>query len=164
MFLPFSNLGLLIVDEEHEQTFKQQDPAPRYHARDAAIVLAQSHNAKALLGSATPSIETFFNAQSGKFGLVTLNERFRNVAMPEVELVDLKDSYFRKRMKGHFSNTLIDAITEALSLNEQIILFQNRRGFSPVMECLTCGHVPQCPNCDVSLTYHKFKNQLRCHY
>ena len=164
LFLPFSNLGLLIVDEEHEQTFKQQDPAPRYHARDAAIVLSQSHNAKVLLGSATPSIETFFNAQSGKFGCVTLKERFRNVAMPEVELVDLKDSYFRKRMKGHFSNTLIDAITEALSLNEQIILFQNRRGFSPVLECLTCGHVPQCPNCDVSLTYHKFKNQLRCHY
>ena len=164
LFLPFSNLGLLIVDEEHEQTFKQQDPAPRYHARDAAIVLSQSHNAKVLLGSATPSIETFFNAQSGKFGCVTLKERFRNVAMPEVELVDLKDSYFRKRMKGHFSNTLIDAITEALSLNEQIILFQNRRGFSPVMECLTCGHVPQCPNCDVSLTYHKFRNQLRCHY
>ncbi len=164
LFLPFSNLGLLIIDEEHEQTFKQQDPAPRYHARDAAIVLAQSHNAKVLLGSATPSIETFFNAQSGKFGLVTLKERFGNVALPEVELVDLKDSYFRKRMNGHFSTTLIDAITEALSLDEQIILFQNRRGFSPIMECLTCGHVPQCPNCDVSLTYHKFKNQLRCHY
>ncbi len=174
LFLPFSNLGLLIVDEEHEQTFKQQDPSPRYHARDAAIVLAQSHQAtrgkaelggaKVLLGSATPSIETFFNAQSEKFGWVTLKERFGNVAMPEVELVDLKDSYFRKRMKGHFSHTLIDAITEALTLGEQIILFQNRRGFSPVMECLTCGHVPQCPNCDVSLTYHKFKNQLRCHY
>jgi len=164
LFLPFSNLGLLIVDEEHEQTFKQQDPAPRYHARDAAIVLAQSHQAKVLLGSATPSIETFFNAQSGKFGLVTLNERFGNVALPEVELVDLKDSYFRKRMNGHFSSVLIDAMIEALALGEQIILFQNRRGFSPVMECLTCGHVPQCPNCDVSLTYHKFKNQLRCHY
>ena len=164
LFLPFSNLGLLIIDEEHEQTFKQQDPAPRYHARDAAIVLAQSHGAKVLLGSATPSIETFFNAQSGKFGLVNLKERFGNVALPEVELVDLKDSYFRKRMNGHFSAILIDAITEALALGEQIILFQNRRGFSPVMECLTCGHVPQCPNCDVSLTYHKFKNQLRCHY
>jgi len=164
LFLPFSNLGLLIIDEEHEQTFKQQDPAPRYHARDAAIVLAQSHKAKVLLGSATPSIETFFNAQSGKFGLVTLKERYGNVALPEVELVDLKDSYFRKRMNGHFSAILIDAITEALVLGEQIILFQNRRGFSPVMECLTCGHVPQCPNCDVSLTYHKFKNQLRCHY
>ncbi len=164
LFLPFSNLGLLIIDEEHESTFKQQDPSPRYHARDAAIVLAQSHHAKVLLGSATPSIETFYNAQSGKFGLVSLNERFGKVQMPEMELVDLKDSYFRKRMNGHFSSILIEAITEALSLGEQIILFQNRRGFSPVLECLTCGHVPQCPNCDVSLTYHKFKNQLRCHY
>lgn len=164
LFLPFSDLGLIIIDEEHEQTFKQQDPSPRYHARDAAIVLAQSHQAQVLLGSATPSIETYYNAQSGKFGLVALQQRFGNVALPEVELVDLKDSYFRKRMKGHFSLTLIEAITEALSLGEQIILFQNRRGFSPVMECLTCGHVPQCPNCDVSLTYHKFKNQLRCHY
>lgn len=164
LFLPFSNLGLVIIDEEHEQTFKQQDPSPRYHARDAAIVLAQSHAAKVLLGSATPSIETFFNSQSGKFGLVTLKQRFGNVQLPEVELVDLKDSYFRKRMNGHFSLVLLDAMSEALSLGEQIILFQNRRGFSPVMECLTCGHVPQCPNCDVSLTYHKFKNQLRCHY
>ena len=164
LFLPFSNLGLIIIDEEHEQTFKQQDPAPRYHARDAAIVLAQSHKAKVLLGSATPSIETYYNAQSGKYGYVNLKERFGKVQMPEIELVDIKDSYFRKRMTGHFSNVLVDAITEALSLGEQIILFQNRRGFSPVMECLTCGHVPQCPNCDVSLTYHKFKNQLRCHY
>lgn len=174
LFLPFSDMGLIIVDEEHEQTFKQQDPSPRYHARDAAIVLAKSHDAKVLLGSATPSIETFYNAQSGKFGLVTLSQRFSpaqfgaasgaNVALPEVELVDLKDAYFRKRMKGHFSQTLIDAINEALALGEQIILFQNRRGFSPIMECMTCGHIPQCPNCDVSLTYHKFKNQLRCHY
>ncbi|MEC4050538.1 primosomal protein N' [Flavobacterium sp. SUN046] len=164
LFLPFSNLGLIIIDEEHEQTFKQQDPAPRYHARDAAIVLAQSHKAKVLLGSATPSVETYYNAQSGKYGYVNLKERFGKVQMPEIELVDIKDSYFRKRMTGHFSNVLVDAITEALSLGEQIILFQNRRGFSPVMECLTCGHVPQCPNCDVSLTYHKFKNQLRCHY
>ena len=164
LFLPFSNLGIIIVDEEHEQTFKQQDPAPRYHARDAAIVLANAHQSKVLLGSATPSIETYFNAQSNKFGLVTITERFGKVQMPEIELVDLKDSYFRKRMKGHFSTTLIDAITEAFSLGEQVILFQNRRGFSPVLECMTCGHVPQCQQCDVSLTYHKFKNQLRCHY
>jgi len=164
LFLPFSNLGLIIVDEEHEQTFKQQDPAPRYHARDAAIVLANAHQSKVLLGSATPSIETYFNAQSDKYGLVSLTERFGKVQMPEVELVDLKDSYFRKRMNGHFSNTLIDAIAEAFSLGEQVILFQNRRGFSPVLECMTCGHVPQCQQCDVSLTYHKFKNQLRCHY
>ena len=164
LFLPFSNLGLVIIDEEHEATFKQQDPAPRYHARDAAIVLANSHKAKVLLGSATPSIETYFNVQSQKYGLVEVTERYGKAPLPEVELVDLKDSYFRKKMKGHFSLTLIEAITEALSLGEQVILFQNRRGFSPVLECLTCGHVPQCPNCDVSLTYHKFKNQLRCHY
>lgn len=164
LFLPFSNLGLIIVDEEHEQTFKQQDPAPRYHARDAAIVLANSHQAKVLLGSATPSIETYYNATSGKFGLVTLKERFGKVQMPEIELVDLKDSYFRKKMKGHFSVTLIDNITEAFANGEQVILFQNRRGFSPVLECMSCGHVPQCSQCDVSLTYHKFKSQLRCHY
>ena len=164
LFLPFNNLGLIIVDEEHESTFKQQDPAPRYHARDAAIVLANAHQAKVLLGSATPSIETYYNASSGKFGLVTLKERFGKVQMPEIELVDLKDSYFRKKMKGHFSSTLIEEIMEAFANNEQVILFQNRRGFSPVLECMTCGHVPQCPQCDVSLTYHKYKSQLRCHY
>jgi primosomal protein N' (replication factor Y) len=174
LFLPFNNLGLIIVDEEHEQTFKQQDPAPRYHARDAAIVLANLHQAtrgktkqggaKVLLGSATPSIETYYNATSGKFGLIDLKERFGKVQMPEIELVDLKDSYFRKKMKGHFSQTLIEEITEAFANNEQVILFQNRRGFSPVLECMTCGHVPQCPQCDVSLTYHKYKSQLRCHY
>ncbi len=164
LFLPFSNLGLVIVDEEHEQTFKQVDPSPRYHARDASIVLANSFKAKVLLGSATPSIETYFNAQSGKYGLVEIFERYGNVRMPEIELVDLKDKYFRKKMSGHFSDTLIEEISTALSLGEQVILFQNRRGFSPVVECMTCGHVPQCPQCDVSLTYHKHKNQLRCHY
>ena len=164
LFLPFSNLGLVIVDEEHEQTFKQVDPSPRYHARDAGIVLANIHKAKVLLGSATPSIETYFNAQSGKYGLVEISERYGNVRMPEIELVDLKDKYFRKKMSGHFSDTLIEEITRALSLGEQVILFQNRRGFSPVVECMTCGHVPQCSQCDVSLTYHKHKNQLRCHY
>ena len=164
LFLPFSNLGLIIVDEEHEQTFKQQDPAPRYHARDAAIVLAQSQKAKVLLGSATPSIETYFNAQSGKYGLIAVKERYGKAPLPEVALVDLKENYFKKRMKGHFSLTLIEAISEALSLGEQVILFQNRRGFSPIIECMTCGHVPQCTSCNVSLTYHKFKNQLRCHY
>ncbi len=164
LFLPFSNLSLVIVDEEHEQTFKQVDPAPRYHARDAAIVLANSHKAKVLLGSATPSIESYFNAQSDKYGLVEIKERYGNVQLPEIELVDLKDSYFRKKMTGHFSDSLIEAITSALSLGEQVILFQNRRGYSPIMECLTCGNVPQCQQCDVSLTYHKHKNQLRCHY
>jgi primosomal protein N' (replication factor Y) len=164
LFLPFSNLGLVIVDEEHEQTFKQVDPSPRYHARDASIVLANIFKAKVLLGSATPSIETYFNAQSEKYGLVEISERFGNVKMPKIELVDLKDKYFRKKMSGHFSDTLIEEITTALSLGEQVILFQNRRGFSPIVECMTCGHVPQCAHCDVSLTYHKHKNQLRCHY
>ncbi|RBN50670.1 replication restart helicase PriA [Flavobacterium psychrolimnae] len=164
LFLPFHDLGFIIVDEEHEQTFKQVDPAPRYHARDAAIVLAHSHKAKVLLGSATPSIETYFNAKSDKFGLVEITKRFGNVMMPNIELVDLKDKYFRKKMTGHFSDVLIEEITNALSLGEQVILFQNRRGYSPVVECITCGHVPQCQQCDVSLTYHKHKNQLRCHY
>lgn len=164
LFLPFHDLGFIIIDEEHEQTFKQVDPAPRYHARDAAIVLAHSHKAKVLLGSATPSIETYFNAKSDKFGLVEISKRFGNVMMPNIELVDLKDKYFRKKMTGHFSDVLIEEITNALSLGEQVILFQNRRGYSPVVECITCGHVPQCQQCDVSLTYHKHKNQLRCHY
>lgn len=164
LFLPFQNLGLIVVDEEHEQTFKQVDPAPRYHARDASIVLAHYHKAKVILGSATPSLETYFNAQNGKYGLIELTERFGNAVLPEIQLVDLKDNYFRKKMTGHFSQDLIDAMTEALYNGEQIILFQNRRGYAPVLECMTCGHIPQCPQCDVSLTYHKFKNQLRCHY
>ena len=164
LFLPFSNLGLVIVDEEHEQTFKQQDPAPRYHARDAAIVLAKLHQAKVLLGTATPSLESYYNVQNNKYGLVELSERYGNVTLPEIKIIDLKDKYFRKRMQGHFSDELLELITEKLSLGEQIILFQNRRGYSPFVECLTCGHVPHCPNCDVSLTYYKFKNQLRCHY
>jgi len=164
MFLPFNNLGLVIVDEEHEQNFKQVDPAPRYHARDAVTVLANYQNAKVVLGSATPSIETFYNAQNNKYGFVELLERYNNIPLPIIELVDLKDKYFRKKMKGHFSDTLIEEISNALALNEQVILFQNRRGYSPLLECLTCGHVPQCPQCYVSLTYHKHKNQLRCHY
>ena len=164
LFLPFQDLGFVIVDEEHEQTYKQVDPAPRYHARDAAIVLAGLQKAKVLLGSATPSIESYSNAKSGKFGLVTLTERYGNVTLPEIELVDLKDKYFRKKMSGHFSEVLIEEITKSLALGEQVILFQNRRGYSPLLECLTCGHVPQCQQCDVSLTYHKHKNQLRCHY
>ena len=164
LFLPFNDLGLIVIDEEHEQTFKQSDPAPRYHARDAATVLAHFHQAKVLLGSATPSIETYFNTQNKKYGLVELTERFSKVQLPEIELVDLKDKYFRKQMQGHFSDVLVNNIAEALALGEQVILFQNRRGYSPVLECMTCGHVPECPQCDVSLTYHKHKNQLRCHY
>lgn len=164
LLLPFENLGLIIVDEEHEQSYKQFDPAPRYHARDAAIVLANLHKAKILLGSATPSLESYFNARQGKYGLIELNTRYNNVLMPEIELVDLADKYKRKRMKGHFSDRMIEEMTEALEQGFQIILFQNRRGFSPIVECTTCGNSPQCPNCDVSLTYHQYKDQLRCHY
>lgn len=164
LLLPFSNLGLIIVDEEHEQSYKQFDPAPRYHARDAAIVLANFHKAKTLLGSATPSLESYYNASQGKYGLVELNKRYNNVMMPDIELVDLADKYKRKRMKGHFSDRLIVEMNETLEEGFQIILFQNRRGFSPIIECTTCGTSPQCPNCDVSLTYHQYRDQLRCHY
>jgi primosomal protein N' (replication factor Y) len=164
MFLPFSNLGLIIVDEEHEPSLKQYDPAPRYHARDSAIVLANQHNAKVILGSATPSIETYYNAQQGKYGLVELNRRFGDVLLPEIELVDVKEKHRKKRMTGHFSDRLLEMITEALDNKEQVILFQNRRGFAPVVECETCGVSPQCPNCDVSLTYHNYRKELRCHY
>nr|WP_299337559.1 primosomal protein N' [Allomuricauda sp.] len=164
LFLPFSNLGLVIVDEEHENSYKQFDPAPRYHARDAGIVLSSLHKADCLLGSATPSIESMENAKKGKYGYALINHRFGDVMMPDINLVDLKEATRKKRMKGHFSETLHDAIVEVLSEGQQIILFQNRRGFAPIVECTTCGHVPQCPNCDVSLTYHQFRNQLRCHY
>ncbi|NER11949.1 primosomal protein N' [Leptobacterium flavescens] len=164
VFLPFSKLGLIIVDEEHETSFKQFDPAPRYHARDAAIVLSGFHKAKALLGSATPAIETFYNASQSKYGLVQINRRYGNVLLPDMELVDIKEKHRKKRMKGHFSDRLMEEITEALENEEQVILFQNRRGYAPIVECNTCGHSPQCPNCDVSLTYHQYKNQLRCHY
>ncbi|WP_439151818.1 replication restart helicase PriA [Winogradskyella sp.] len=164
LLLPFQNLGLIIIDEEHEQSYKQFDPAPRYHARDAAIVLANFHKAKTLLGSATPSLESYFNASQGKYGLVELTTRYNNVLMPDIELVDLADKYKRKRMKGHFSDRLIAEMTVTLEQGFQIILFQNRRGFSPIVECTTCGNSPQCPNCDVSLTYHQYRDQLRCHY
>ena len=165
LFLPFSNLGLLIVDEEHEPSYKQFDPAPRYHARDAAIVLAKLHGAKTILGSATPSIESYFNAKKhNKYGYVSLTKRYNDVVLPDIELVDLKDKYKRKRMKGHFSDRLISEIEQSLKESQQIILFQNRRGYAPVLSCNTCGHTPECPNCDVSLTYHQHANQLRCHY
>ncbi|WP_406684407.1 primosomal protein N' [Seonamhaeicola sp. MEBiC1930] len=164
IFLPFSNLGLILVDEEHEQSFKQFDPAPRYHARDTAIVLAGFHKANTLLGSATPSLESYFNAKQSKYGFVELMHRYNNVLMPDIELIDIKDKHKRKRMQGHFSDRLIEEITEVLKEGKQVILFQNRRGFSPIVECNTCGHSPQCPNCDVSLTYHQYRNQLRCHY
>jgi len=164
MFLPFSNLGLIIVDEEHEPSFKQYDPAPRYHARDAAIVLANQHKANVLLGSATPCIETFYNAQQGKYGFVELNRRYGDVLLPEIELVDIKEKHRKKRMKGHFSDRLLEMITDAIENNEQVILFQNRRGYAPVIECETCGVSPQCPQCDVSLTFHSYRKELRCHY
>lgn len=164
VFLPFSNLGFVVIDEEHEVSFKQQDPAPRFHARDVAIVLAKMHQAKVLLGSATPSLESYYNAYQNKFGLVTLEKRFGNVQLPNIVLVDIKEKQKRKEMKGHFSIDLLDEINQTLSRGEQVILFQNRRGYSPILECLTCGHVPQCPSCDVSLTYHKFQQHLRCHY
>ena len=164
IFLPFYSLGLIIVDEEHEQSFKQFDPAPRYHARDAAIVLAHLHQAKTVLGSATPSLESYNNAIDKKYGLVEINRRYNNVQLPDIELVDIADKHKKKRMKGHFSDRMIEEITEALDEGYQIILFQNRRGYSPIVECNTCGHSPQCPNCDVSLTYHQYRKQLRCHY
>ncbi|TYB77224.1 replication restart helicase PriA [Bizionia myxarmorum] len=164
VLLPFHDLGLVIVDEEHEQSYKQFDPAPRYHARDTAIVLAHIFKTKTLLGSATPSLESYFNAQQQKYGLVELTTRFNDVMMPEIELVDIKDKQKRKRMKGHFSDRLIEEMTETLKDGHQIILFQNRRGYSPIIECETCGHSPQCPSCDVSLTYHQYRDQLRCHY
>ncbi|MDG1503606.1 MAG: primosomal protein N' [Flavicella sp.] len=164
LFLPFSNLGLVIVDEEHETSYKQFDPAPRYHARDAAILLAQLHQAKTLLGSATPSLESTYNAEQSKYGLVNLDRRYGEVQLPEIALVDIKEKHRKKRMKGHFSDVLIAQITEAVENKEQVILFQNRRGYSPVVECETCAVSPQCPNCDVSLTFHKHRKELRCHY
>ena len=164
LFLPFIDLGLVVVDEEHESSFKQFDPAPRYHARDAAVVLANLHGAKCILGSATPSIESFFNVHQGKYGLAKILRRYGDVLMPEIELVDIKEATRKKRMKGHFSERLINEIAKCLEEKEQVILFQNRRGFAPIVECTTCGHVAQCPNCDVSLTYHQKRNQLRCHY
>lgn len=164
VFLPFTNLGLIIIDEEHEGSFKQFDPAPRYHARDTAVVLSNIFRAKVLLGSATPALETYYNALQGKYGMVELTRRYGDVLMPDINLVDIKTKYKKKEMIGHFSDTLLDAIRDALREKEQVILFQNRRGYSPVIECNTCGHSPQCPNCDVSLTFHNHRNQLRCHY
>ncbi len=164
VFLPFHRLGLVIVDEEHENTYKQQDPAPRYHARNAAIMLASFCGAKTLLGTATPSIESWSNARSGKYGLVELKERYQEMQLPEIIPIDIKELRRKKRMSGPFSPFLLQNIREALEQKEQVILFQNRRGFAPMIECHTCGWVPKCAHCDVSLTYHKGLNQLTCHY
>lgn len=164
VYLPFQRLGLVIIDEEHETSFKQQDPSPRYHARSAAIVLAGMYGAKTLLGTATPSVESYYNACQGKYGLVTLTSRYKDIQLPEIRVVDTKDLQRRKMMTGPFSPPLIAAVNEALKSGQQVILFQNRRGFAPMIECRTCGWVPKCTNCDVSLTMHKSMNLLTCHY
>ena len=164
IFLPFSNLGLIIVDEEHENTYKQFDPAPRYHARDVAIMLARMHGAKTLLGTATPSIESYYNAKRGKYGLVELMTRYLDIQLPEILIGDILEAKKKKEMSSHFTPLLIESIKEALNNREQIILFQNRRGFSPYMQCEQCGWIPECKHCDVSLTYHRHSNNLICHY
>ena len=166
VFLPFQNLGLVIVDEEHETSYKQQDPAPRYHARSAAIMLAQMSNetCKVLLGTATPSLESYHNAKTGKYGLVELKERYQGIELPEIQVVDVADLQHRKMMAGPFSPLLLAKVREALERGEQAILFQNRRGFAPMIECRQCGWVPRCQHCDVSLTLHRQMNQLTCHY
>ena len=164
VLLPFQNLGLVIIDEEHETSYKQQDPAPRYHARSAAIVLAQMFGAKTLLGTATPSLESYYNAKTGKYGLVTLQERYKGIELPEIQIVDIQDLQRRKMMNGPFSPLLLAKTREALERGEQVILFQNRRGYAPMIECKQCGWVPHCQHCDVSLTFHRNFNQLTCHY
>lgn len=164
VFLPFQRLGLVIIDEEHETSYKQQDPAPRYHARSVAIVLAQMYGAKTLLGTATPCLESYHNAQTGKYGLVELTERYKGIEMPEIQVVNTKDLQHRKMMNGLFSPLLLAKIREALERGEQAMLFKNRRGFAPMIECKQCGWVPRCQNCDVSLTLHRNMNQLTCHY
>ncbi|HCZ09546.1 MAG TPA: primosomal protein N' [Flavobacteriaceae bacterium] len=164
LFLPFQNLGLLIVDEEHELSYKQFDPSPRYHARDSAVVLAGIHNAKVLLGSATPSVETSFNCRSGKYGRVKLTERYGAVELPEIITIDLKTAFKKKQIKSGFTEELITAMEQTLAMEKQIILFHNQRGYAPVLECLDCGHMPQCHQCDVTLTYHQYTDQLKCHY
>ena len=164
VLLPFQHLGLVIIDEEHETSYKQQDPAPRYHARSTAIVLAQMFDAKTLLGTATPSLESYHNAKTGKYGLVTLQERYKGIELPEIQIVDIKDLQRRKMMNGPFSPLLLSKAREALERGEQVILFQNRRGYAPMIECKQCGWVPHCQHCDVSLTLHRNLNQLTCHY
>ena len=164
VFLPFQNLGLVIVDEEHETSYKQQDPSPRYHARSAAVMLAQMMGAKVLLGTATPSVETYHNATTGKYGLVELFQRYQGIELPEIQVVDIKDLQHRKMMNGPFSPLLLLKVREALARGEQAILFQNRRGYAPMIECKQCGWVPRCQHCDVSLTLHRNLNQLSCHY
>jgi len=164
VFLPFDNLGLIIVDEEHDSSYKQHDPAPRYHARDVVMVMAQIHHARVLLGSATPSVESYYQAKSGKYGLVTLPDRFGEAQLPEIIFADLSKEKKRKTNKGEFSSLLLNEIKEALSKNEQVILFQNRRGYSPMVQCEDCHWIPKCINCSVSLTYHQYRHAMICHY
>jgi primosomal protein N' (replication factor Y) len=164
LFLPFKNLGLIIVDEEHDSSYKQQDPAPRYHARDAAIFLASLFNAKTLLGTATPSLESIRNVQEGKYGLVSMTKRYGEIALPQILIVDAAEENRQKRMKSHFTQQLLDAIAETIASGEQVILFQNRRGYAPIYQCSDCGWTAECTDCDVSMTYHKLSNNLHCHY
>ena len=164
LFLPFNNLGLIIVDEEHDSSFKQQQPAPRYHARDAAIYLAHLHKAKVLLGSATPCVESYYNAKTGKYALVEMSTRFAGIALPEIQTIDIRKAHLKKQMTQQFAPKMLSAIKETLESGRQVILFQNRRGYSPVLSCGTCAHTPNCNSCDVSLTFHKWNNQLKCHY
>ena len=164
IFLPIPNMGLIIVDEEHDPSYKQAEPAPRYHARAAAIMLAKTHRAKVLLGTATPSIETYYLAQKGVYGLVRLTERYGGVELPDITLIDLRRQYERKEMYGHFSDPLVERIRQCLADNKQVILFQNRRGYAPLLQCVQCGQPPRCVQCDVPMTMHKRENEMRCHY
>jgi len=164
VYLPFKDLGLVVIDEEHDSSYRQFDPAPRLQARDSAIMLANLFKAKTLLGTATPSIESMHNVKIGKYGFVYLSKRYTNFLPPIIELIDIKDKQHRKRMNGHFSDILIEEMTNTLSQGKQVLLFQNRRGYAPIVQCMHCGTVPQCPHCDVSLTFHHSSNQLRCHY
>ena len=164
VYLPFKDLGLVVIDEEHDSSYRQFDPAPRLQARDSAIMLANLFKAKTLLGTATPSIESMHNVKVGKYGFVYLSKRYANFLPPTIELIDIKDKQHRKRMNGHFSDILIEEMTNTLSQGKQVLLFQNRRGYAPIVQCMHCGTIPQCPHCDVSLTFHHSSNQLRCHY
>jgi primosomal protein N' (replication factor Y) len=164
LFLPFNNLGLIIVDEEHDPSFKQHQPAPRYHARDSAIYLANLHNAKVLLGSATPCVESYFNAKTGKYALVEMFTRFSGIALPKIQTIDIRKAHLKKQMTKQFAPKMLSSIVETLESGKQVILFQNRRGYSPVLSCGTCAHTPNCNSCDVSLTYHQTTNILKCHH
>ena len=164
IFLPIPNIGLVIVDEEHEPSYKQAEPAPRYHARAAAIVLAKEHGAKVLLGTATPSVESYYLAQKGVYGLVTLTERYGGVELPDIQLIDLRRQYERKEMMGHFSDPLVERIRQCLADKKQVILFQNRRGYAPLVQCVQCGQPPRCVQCDVPMTLHMREHEMRCHY